>query len=337
MPFIRQLIASGVLGGGGLSFADNFDRANGAIGGSWTGATWAIVSNKAVNTPTLVAEILANPGFEGVYQDETAPNGWLVVAPNWSQVGCETDGTDLLAESATVHGGSASQQINVNAAYEGVITDANSFSSPNWYQAIVWLYGTAGSAVIDDGGGGGLSKEITPPAGSWTQYLYTFRALASTKFRLRSYLGGANFLADDASNKQITLATMFASQEFGKSSVAASVNLVISSGTQAGLILNLDSAASPANFVMAYHNGATAVLLKCVAGTYTSVISAEAAYSASAALRVIKSGTSYSLYYNGAQVGTTQTISDAGIINNTRHGMMSTYSGNTLDNFQVTG
>jgi hypothetical protein len=69
--------------------------------------------------------------------------------------------------------------------------------------------------------------------------------------------------------------------------------------------------------------------------TWTSVISAAATYSANATLRVIKDGTSYSLYYNNAKVGSTATISDAALISNTKHGLFSTYSGNTLDNFTV--
>jgi len=107
-------------------------------------------------------------------------------------------------------------------------------------------------------------------------------------------------------------------------------------GIQAGLVCNLDSAATPANFVIAYLDGqGNAKLDKCVAGVYTNVISAAVTYSAGATLRVIKSGTSYSLFYAGAAVGTTQVISDAGIISNTLHGIFSTSALNSLDNFQV--
>ena len=78
-----------------------------------------------------------------------------------------------------------------------------------------------------------------------------------------------------------------------------------------------------------------AQLVRCVAGVYTDIISASVTYAAGATLRVIKDGTSYSLYYNNIQVGTTQTISDAGIVDNTIHGLFSTYSGNTLDNLVI--
>ncbi len=117
--------------------------------------------------------------------------------------------------------------------------------------------------------------------------------------------------------------------------MVADVDLVITALTQAGLVLCLDDAATPANFLIAYHDGTKAHLEKCVAGTYTSLISAAAAYSANATLRVIKDGTSVDLFYNEVKVGTTQTVSDAGIKDNTIHGLFSTYPGNTLDNFML--
>jgi len=98
--------------------------------------------------------------------------------------------------------------------------------------------------------------------------------------------------------------------------------------------MDLDSAGSPANFVITYHDGTNCKLEKCVAGTYTTVITAAATYSAGAELRVIKDGTAYRLYYNNALVGT-GTIADAGIISNTLHELFSTYSANSLDNLTI--
>lgn len=134
--------------------------------------------------------------------------------------------------------------------------------------------------------------------------------------------------------KQITLSSLFASVSVSTPDVLAEAAVTMTAGTQAGLVLNLDSAATPANFVIAYHDGTNCLLGKCVAGTYTSVISAAATYSAGAVLRVIKNGTAYRLYYNNALVGT-GTISDAGIVSNARHGLFSTYASNSLDNFVV--
>jgi len=79
----------------------------------------------------------------------------------------------------------------------------------------------------------------------------------------------------------------------------------------------MDDASNPANFLLAYHDGTNVRLEKCIAGVYTSLISAAAAYSAAATLRIvavpIAGGTNYSvaLYYNNVQIGTTQTVDNA--------------------------
>jgi hypothetical protein len=86
-----------------------------------------------------------------------------------------------------------------------------------------------------------------------------------------------------------------------------------------------------------YHRGDGKVYLdKYVGGTRTNLIATTAAYVAGATVRVVKNGTTYQLFYNNVQIGTDQTISDAGIISNTIHGLFSTYSGNTLDTVTIT-
>ena len=74
---------------------------------------------------------------------------------------------------------------------------------------------------------------------------------------------------------------------------------------------------------------------KCVNGTWTNIITEVVGYVENAELRVIKDGTTYRVYYNNALIGTSQTIADASIINNTRHGLFSTDASNTLDNFTL--
>ncbi len=65
------------------------------------------------------------------------------------------------------------------------------------------------------------------------------------------------------------------------------------------------------NFIRAYHNGTNARLIKMIGGTSTTLINEVVVYAANASVRVDISGTTYTLYYNGSQVGTPQTISDA--------------------------
>jgi len=146
----------------------------------------------------------------------------------------------------------------------------------------------------------------------------------------------------DANNKvqQITLVDMFATFETGTPSILMSNTVTLDAGVQAaGVITNLDDPAAPANFLVAYHNGTNARLSKCVAGAYTSIINNAAAYAAGQVLRIHtrRDGANLKvrLYYNENFIGAEETIADAGIVDNTIHGQMSTNPPNRLDNFQL--
>ncbi len=334
---------------------DQFTRADGALGNSegsgpdsqstplrsWTGATWAIASNVAVNAPTLGSELVVNPGFEGAYDDESGGGGGTVnVAPDWSKRFVETDGTDTLdKETTTIHGGLASQKIDVDADNEGVETDLISVVDDTWYYLSMWMYVTTGVASMRSIGAFMVfSVQDTIGTGSWEQVLAVARATSTGawEFGALSSGGAADFFVDDASVKPLTLSTLFASVETNTADVLVDVDIDTDpDGTQAGVVTNLDDAATPANFLIAYHNGVNVKLEKCVAGVYSTLIDTAAAFSAGATLRVIKDDDEVRVFYNNAVVGTVQTVSDVGIKDNTLHGMFSTDSGNQLDNFQV--
>jgi len=334
---------------GSLGNTEPVGPLGGAVVRAWStgaGSTWAIVSGEAVNTPSEGAELVTNGGMEAPYDDESAGGGGTVnVANNWNNLNCETDGTDTLDEctalfdpggnGVTPHGGASCQYANVNAGTEGVWTAAGIFpTAALWYKAMAWVYPVSGTVRMSDSNAQFL--KLSSGLGAWQQLLAIGRtAFDAAKLIVYSFGGAAEYYVDDVSAVQLTLNTLFSSVDIVSANVNAQAEVdTVVAATQAGLVLNLDSVAAPANFVIAYHDGTNAKLEKCVAGTYTSVISAAAAYVAGANIRVLKNGTSYSLYYNGVQVGITSTISDAGIVSNTRHGLFSTYSGNQLDNFQ---
>jgi hypothetical protein len=85
------------------------------------------------------------------------------------------------------------------------------------------------------------------------------------------------------------------------------------------------------NYVYAIHDGTNAKLIKRVATSETDVIAAVVAYAAGAVMRVICDGTSFSLFYNNAKVGSTSTISDAGLQTGTEVGVYSSDTGNSQD------
>jgi len=323
---------------------DTFTRADGALGNSeavgpdgqavgalaWTGAAFAIATNKAVGTPTQGAELLANPGFEGVYVGGLAPN-WI------NSLG------DPVAESADAHGGVAAQQVTTVNASGRVVSGNFTLAAGTWLQLAIYAKRTAGTAgmirfAFFDG------VEVlalgTYNQSSYTYYVGTARTRVANTTHVQAARNwgaspGDTVIVDDCSVVALTLSTLFASVVAASANVVADVDVVLTANTQAGLVLNLDSAASPANFLLAYVDSTNAYLAKCVSGSYTTLISAAVTYGAGKTLRVVKDGTSVNLFYGGAKVGTTQTVSDAGIISNTLHGLFSTYASNTLDNFTV--
>ncbi len=282
----------------GAGHAETSGLGSGGDGKLWTGATFSISGNKAIDTPVAGATLVSDPGFAAA-GDWAAGAGWTVAG---------NIATALLASSTLV-----------NSA--GTAPTANT-----WYQLSATGAQTAGSWTMGIGG----TNSAAQTTGS---YIRTLRAADATK----ATITGAAYSGtiDDFDVKPFTLSELFASVSLGEPDVLVSADLVVTAGTQAGVVINLDSAATPANFIIAYHDGTNAHLDKCVAGVYTSLVNAAAAYAASATIRVIKDGTSVSLYYNNAKVGTTQTVADAGIIGNTLHGLFSTYVSNTMDNFTV--
>ena len=142
--------------------------------------------------------------------------------------------------------------------------------------------------------------------------------------------GKAVNTAPSGISQQVTTVSASTADTLATVSIAA-----VSAGEKAGLVINLDSVSNPQNYILAYHDGTNVKLDKVVAGSTTGLVSAEVAFSANAELRVIKDGTTYRVYYNYALIGTSQTIADASIISNTRHGLFSTDASNTLDNFTL--
>lgn len=87
-----------------------------------------------------------------------------------------------------------------------------------------------------------------------------------------------------------------------------------------------------ANYIYVVHNGTNLLLVKRLAGVETTVQTTAVAIGAGA-LRVICDGTSFDLFLNGAKVGTTQTITDLPLQTSTQHGLYSTNTGNSINNF----
>ena len=285
-----------------LPFTDSFDRIDGDLGNGWeyTAGKWTVAGNAAAGTPGLGSNVSTN----GTFASDTSwvkGSGWSIT----SGVARKTAGagSDLAQSKMTV----------------GV-----------WYQIdfdiAVRTAGTFQAGYLD---------HYTDPHSTVGSYADTGRA-GSAALQISASADAAGDV-DNVTSRPITVADMFATRDFTTSNFDISVPVTLSLNKQAGIVACLDSKTSPANFLLAFieYTGARIRLFKCVAGTYTELIAVSITYSAGAAVRLVKSGNNVALYYNGVQKGTTQTVSDAGIVNNTRHGLFSTHSANQLASFTI--
>jgi|WetSurMetagenome_2_1015567.scaffolds.fasta_scaffold96665_2 hypothetical protein len=305
---------------------DSFNRSNGSIGvtetvgpfgttcpsltWAWSNSNWLISSNAAVGYPTVGNNDVTNGTFD-------ADASW-------------TKGTNWLISGGTANITAPGGTSNLTSSTGTLATVGQ------WYQETYDLSAySAGSLLMTlDGGASDVAKTTN---GS---YLFTGRALFANRVWAIADATSA-YSIDNIIRKPLTFASLFATVPLSTSNVIAKVNITNSVSTAAaGLILNMDSASSPLNFIVAYEDGAKAYLGKYVAGSYTALINATTiTYVAGATLQVTSTRSGGNLLldlkYNNATVGTQQTVADAGIVDNTLAGMFSSYSGNSLDNFYV--
>ncbi len=318
---------------------DTFTRGDGAIGNSettgpdsqttpslaWTGG--AISSNKNVITPSLGSEILDNIGFE------TAGAGGNDVFANW----VETKASGTIAdETVDIHGGGHAARFDVDAGNSDMyIDETTKLVSGGWYYQNMWakVSSTTSSPDFKAGGTGANDRTQFNPTTSYANYLSTFRT-ATTTYRVErgNNFGSKSLYLDDLSVKPLTLSSLFSTVATSDSDVIADANVTMTAGTQAGLVLNLDSTGSPANFILIYHNGTQVLVDEAVAGVYTNKQTTTVTYVAGATLRAIKDGNKLRVYYNNALVGAELTMTAN---TNTKHGLFSTYASNTFDNFTL--
>lgn len=314
----RRLITT-VLAGVLVPFSDDFSDTD----NRWTGAGFAVGSGVATITPTLGAEILTNPGFDSNTTGWTAENCTL----------------------ASIAGGQAGNCLEITRTAEASqqARATKTVTAGNWILITGYVKsGTSGNEsaqlLLQDAAGVYTVRSqpgITSSA-SWAQIVGSGRVgevSANFKFIKNSATAGT-MLFDTGSMKALMLATQFASVQAGTPNCTVQVKITRTANTQAGIVVNLDSSASPANFIIGYLDATgNAKLDECVNGSYTNKISAAVTYGAGKILKIVKSGTSCSLYYDGAQVGTTQTMTAN---TNTRHGLFSTYASNSFDDFSLT-
>ena len=312
-----------------LPFSDDFNRSNGDLSNRWKYSVgkWTINGNAAIGSPAMgVDEILSNGNMEA----GNPPTGWSAV--NGSIVGVADERT----------GGAGSQSISLTNA-SGTAAAYQSFAAAGWYYFSGWskkitaTYTNFGIGTISTNNNilsSGFQSWV-----NWTNAFGTFRSSTATLYALLMNVdAGLENRADDFSIRQFTNSHLFATRKFTQSDVDASVKASVTDKAQAGLCICLDNKDNPANYVVAYvdkGNGNRVKLDKCVNGVITELVNATVTYDASKVLRLVKNGLTFSVYYDGVQISTDKTITDNSIVYNKRHGLFSTYTTNTLEDYNI--
>lgn len=327
-------VRAGLLAGGGgaaIPFVDDFARADGALGNGWAGATWSIVSGKAVNAPVAGDEDISNGNME----TGDPPTGWT---------GLNSPALDSVGDERTGGAGLAALSIVNNGASYGMVYQTLDTPAGRWVLIDGWVKRVTSAwaqIVLQTSGTATLAYALSTTVDTWINLVlsgYTVGANCRVALADGNTNGGEHRY-DDISLKPFVTADLFAVLPSSQANVTAQVVISVSPGSKhAGLMLNLDSVATPLNYVVAYLStsevGAMqARLAKCVNGVISNVIAADATYGATKYLKVVKDGNNYSLYYGttDVQVGTTQTIAD---MNGTIHGLFSTGAG-TFDDYSL--
>ncbi len=329
--------------GGFADFEDNFNRSDGALGNNWAASTWAIVGNAAVNTPTLGSELLTDPGLEANYTAGKCDTLTLNGSPA------------SITQSADVHGGSKAQQMQAAAFNNRLNWPTAAGVVGQWYLYSVWtkrLSGSNNGTRIELFQTGMLPvNTITVPINDAAYTQKKISGLSTSTNALFRYPaievdGSAPFssvVVDDGSCKAITFSSLFAMRPLSSTNGVVKIKFTTVDDTYFGSVARADTQTSPDDFIMALLKrhptyAATGLievyLMKKVNNTYSTppLISSSVTEVAGAWFELRFSGSTVSMWYNGVQVGTNQTISDVEILNNRYHGMFST-GGNTITDF----
>ena len=348
-----------VAGGGKFEALDTFTDTNGTAltahvsdtkNITWESGstTWTIQSNTANNDPGLDADIAPNStcttDVARTEVDDTS--SWTNgegAAQEYATFASDTEGTEtngthslhLVADSAN---DKASVTITtvVGLPYRvTVIYKRNVATDPGELRA------GASSGAVGDG-----ILQLT--ATSFTSASLTFVASTTTTFITINEDGVNNnseMWIDTLIVNPLTLNEVIASAAMGITDGIFDVDITIPTidDGQAGFVIALDDKDTPANFVWGFFNregmGISVRVYKLVAGVGTSLIATTTTYAAGATLRVELTISGSDLLvdvtYNSNTIGTQQTISNAGIVGNARHGIMNVDASNSLDNFEV--
>jgi len=324
----------------GLGHAEGVAGGIGSGGGgvAWSGSSGAIQSNRLVITPSLGSESLTDSGFESWISNTNLTS--------WSET---LDGETISKEATVIHGGTYAVKVAFDATpgtpyintFSGI--PFNSLGAGAWYKASVWAKKSGTNPASVNFGEGGAAQTANMGIANTLSTDYTlFSRTGKKNIAIQGFVvysetrpASESVYYDDASAKQITLSTCFATTSKPTTAdITMECSFTMVAGLQAGLVFGLNEAGT--SFILAYHDGAGNIKLEiCEAGTWTTKASVAAAYSPDATLRVRRDGVEIWAWYGGTLIGTgpTTTLSAGENTNlrGTKAGLFSTDSANSFN------
>jgi hypothetical protein len=256
-------------------------------------------------TPALGAELVTNGSMEA----GSPPSSWSLVVGTAASV----------ADERTGGSGTKSYGLNPSGAATGrahqILAAA---SAGTWLRLSGW-----GKKVTNSNAELGhttsanvLIASANVTVTDWGSYLLCSRVSgANDRVRIgtstTTITDEARF--DDISVKPLTFSSLVTLLGSHQKNGTYQCTPTVSTGTQAGILIEyLDEN----NFVMLIvdrSSASNARLISRIAGTYTTVITGAVTYGAGKVLKCIVNGQNHSLYYDGAQIGTTQAVDNSGM------------------------
>jgi hypothetical protein len=335
-PMIGKSIAVGVMAtqqGFKLPYSIDFSTlSDGAIPTNWVGSTFTISGGKLINAPTDGGTLIAN----GDMETGNPPTGYAAGS------------SAILASVADEHTGGAgtkSLSITNGAASSGYATKNIDIVIGDFLVMKAWAkYVNANSASMRMQGRSGsfaTFAQSDDPTAAWAEYAITG---APTQTDIWARVGnndstlGRESRFDNIYVAKLTKSDLIAYYNHAFVNVGVvKAGLTTKWGQYCGVVGWWDKVNPFQSCLVARHNLKQAMLSKYVGATRTDLIPlTNITYSAGAVLEIRRpSGNTFQLWYNGAQIGTDQTVSDPEIINNQYFGLLDTWGGPQCLNFTL--
>lgn len=331
-----------LMGGFSLPYSVDFTALpDGALPSVFRGATWAISGGVAVNTPIYIGdEMLIDPGLEANYTSGLCDSLRKSGSPTVSE------------ETSDMHGGSHAQVFTAAAAGNAIYWPVVFGVSGAWYQFSAWCKRTAGATnncflsayqAYSLPNSSGIAKSLE--SSEWEQITLSYLS-TTTDYMFRRVLANDTentIILDDGSCKRVNPESLFCILPESTADVVVKLKLdTLSDATLVGIVLRADARTDPSNYIAvlwkAHGSEATygeVYVIKRIGSTYTGVLgyTSTGVRTAGAWLEVRASGSTVQVFYNDIQRGADLTISDAELLTNRYHGMISVGSNRVTDFF----